>query len=219
VSDYPVVLSLENHCSPQQQEVMADYLESILGDKLLTSTIGEASVNQLPSPEALKFKILIKNKKVGTLEQSMLRRDLDSHGETGEVSESENVSDDEDDSDDTAPLCPHHDSSKRKGEGTSSAPPRKKAKMKKVKIALALSDLVIYTKSEKFVSFEHSQNHQKCYENNSIGEVRARKFVKHSARDFVLHTSKFITRIYPKGTRATSSNYNPQEFWNVGCQM
>ncbi|XP_030335044.1 1-phosphatidylinositol 4,5-bisphosphate phosphodiesterase zeta-1 [Strigops habroptila] len=219
VSDYPVVLSLENHCSPQQQEVMADYLESILGEKLLTSTIGEARVTQLPSPEALKFKILIKNKKVGTLEESMLRRDLDSHGEKGEVSESENVSDDEDDSDDTAPLWPQHDSSKRKGEGTSSAPPRKKAKMKKVKIALALSDLVIYTKSEKFVSFEHSQNHQKCYENNSIGEVRARKFVKHSAREFVLHTSKFITRIYPKGTRATSSNYNPQEFWNVGCQM
>lgn len=56
--------------------------------------------------------------------------------------------------------------------------------MKKVKIALALSDLVIYTKSEKFVSFEHSQNHQKCYENNSIGEVRARKFVKHSGNFF-----------------------------------
>ncbi|XP_065539490.1 1-phosphatidylinositol 4,5-bisphosphate phosphodiesterase zeta-1 [Lathamus discolor] len=219
VSDYPVVLSLENHCSPQQQEVMADYLESILGEKLLTSTFGEARVTQLPSPEALKFKILIKNKKVGTVEESMLRRDLDSHGETGEVSESENISDDEDDSDDTASLCPQRDSSKRKGGGTPSAPPRKKAKRKKVKVALALSDLVIYTKSEKFVSFEHSQSHQKCYENNSIGEVQARKFVKHSARDFVLHTSKFITRIYPKGTRATSSNYNPQEFWNVGCQM
>ncbi|KAM9029867.1 1-phosphatidylinositol 4,5-bisphosphate phosphodiesterase zeta-1 [Ara ararauna] len=219
VSDYPVVLSLENHCSPQQQEVMADYLESILGEKLLTSTFGEARVTQLPSPEALKFKILIKNKKVGTVEESMLRRDLDSHGETGEVSESENISDDEDDSDDSATLCPQHDSSKRKGEGTHSAPPRKKAKVKKVKIALALSDLVIYTKSEKFVSFEHSQNHQKCYENNSIGEARAQKFAKHSARDFVLHTSKFITRIYPKGTRATSSNYNPQVFWNVGCQM
>ncbi|XP_062472731.1 1-phosphatidylinositol 4,5-bisphosphate phosphodiesterase zeta-1 [Pezoporus occidentalis] len=219
VSDYPLVLSLENHCSPQQQEVMAEYLKSVLGEKLLTSTFGEARVTQLPSPEALKFKILIKNKKVGTVEESVLRRDLDSHGETVEASASENISDDADDSADTASLCPQRDSSKRKGEGTPSASSRKKAKMEKIKIALALSDLVIYTKSEKFVSFEHSQSHQKCYENNSIGEVQARKFVKHSARDFVLHTSKFITRIYPKGTRATSSNYNPQEFWNVGCQM
>jgi len=40
-----------------------------------------------------------------------------------------------------------------------------------------------------------------------------------SAKEFVSHTSRFITRIYPKGTRTTSSNYNPQEFWNVGCQM
>lgn len=59
----------------------------------------------------------------------MLRRDLDSHGETGEVSESENISDDEDDSDDLASLCPQRDSSKRKGEGAPSAPPRKKAKV------------------------------------------------------------------------------------------
>ncbi|NXW51143.1 PLCZ1 phosphodiesterase, partial [Nyctiprogne leucopyga] len=218
-SDYPVVVSLENHCSPKQQEVMAECLESILGDKLLTSTIGgDTEVTQLPSPEALKFKILVKNKKVGTIEESMLRRDLDSHGETGDVSDFEILSD-EDEFDDKAPLCPRSDSSKRKSEYRPSHTPRKKAKVKKIKIALALSDLVIYTKSEKFVSFEHSLANQKCYENNSIGEVRARKFIKHSANEFVSHTSRFITRIYPKGTRTTSSNYNPQEFWNVGCQM
>ncbi|NXN50357.1 PLCZ1 phosphodiesterase, partial [Rynchops niger] len=217
-SDYPVVLSLENHCSPKQQEVMAEYLENILGDKLLTSTIGDTDVTQLPSPEALKFKILVKNKKVGTIEEGMLRRNLDSHGETGEISDLENMSD-EDESDERPLLFPRNDSSKRKSEQKPPAPPRKKAKMKKTKIALALSDLVIYTKSEKFVSFEHSLANQKCYENNSIGETQARKFVKHSANEFVSHTSRFITRIYPKGTRATSSNYNPQEFWNVGCQM
>ncbi|KFV11355.1 1-phosphatidylinositol 4,5-bisphosphate phosphodiesterase zeta-1, partial [Tauraco erythrolophus] len=217
-SDYPVILSLENHCSPTQQEVMADYLESILGDKLLTSTIGDTDVTRLPSPEALKFKILIKNKKVGTIEEGMLRRELDSRGETAEVSDFEILSD-EDEADDKAPLYPKSDSPKRKSNHRPSAPPRKKAKMKKMKIAFALSDLVIYTKSEKFVSFEHSLSNQKCYENNSIGETRARKFVKHSAEEFVSHTSRFLTRIYPKGTRTNSSNYNPQEFWNVGCQL
>ncbi|XP_009469310.1 PREDICTED: 1-phosphatidylinositol 4,5-bisphosphate phosphodiesterase zeta-1 [Nipponia nippon] len=218
VSDYPIVLSLENHCSPKQQQVMADCLESILGDKLLTSTVGDTVVTQLPSPEALKFKILVKNKKIGTIEEGMLRRDLDNHGETGEISESENMSE-EDETDEKAPLCPKSDSSKRKSERKPSPPPRKKAKIKKTKLAIALSDLVIYTKSERFVSFEHSLANQKCYENNSIGEVKARKFVKHSAKEFVSHTSRFITRIYPKGTRTNSSNYNPQEFWNVGCQM
>ncbi|XP_029896833.1 1-phosphatidylinositol 4,5-bisphosphate phosphodiesterase zeta-1 [Aquila chrysaetos chrysaetos] len=203
-SDYPIVLSLENHCSPKQQEVMADYLESILGDKLLTSTTGDTVVTQLPSPEALKFKILVKNKKVGTIEESMLRRNLDSHGETGEISEFEIISD-EDETDEKLYY--------------SGVVLFRSCMTVKTKIAITLSDLVIYTKSEKFVSFEHSLANQKCYENNSIGEVRARKFVKHSAKEFVSHTSRFITRIYPKGTRTNSSNYNPQEFWNVGCQM
>jgi len=56
--------------------------------------------------------------------------------------------------------------------------------MKKIKIAIPLSDLVIYTKSQKFVSFEHSLINQKCYENNSIGETRARRFVKHAGNFF-----------------------------------
>lgn len=28
-----------------------------------------------------------------------------------------------------------------------------------------------------------------------------------------------LSRIYPKGTRVDSSNYMPQLFWNVGCQL
>jgi phosphatidylinositol phospholipase C beta len=27
------------------------------------------------------------------------------------------------------------------------------------------------------------------------------------------------SRIYPSGGRINSSNYNPQLFWNFGCQM
>uniref|UniRef100_A0A8C3DWW7 Phosphoinositide phospholipase C n=1 Tax=Corvus moneduloides TaxID=1196302 RepID=A0A8C3DWW7_CORMO len=218
-SAYPLVLSLENHCSPKQQEVMAHYLKSILGDKLLSSPIGgEVDMTRLPSPEALKFKVLIKNKKAGTIEESMLRMYDDDTGETEELSDSEFLSEDED-TDDTLPLHRSKSSTKRRADGRSSAPPQKKPKVKRGKIALALSDLVVYTKSQKFVSFEHSLMNQQCYENNSIGEAQARKLVRHSAKDFISHTTRFITRIYPKGTRMSSSNYNPQEFWNVGCQM
>lgn len=54
-SDYPLILSLENHCSPKQQEVMVDYLRSILGDKLVTFTIDETMPTELPSPEVTFF--------------------------------------------------------------------------------------------------------------------------------------------------------------------
>lgn len=48
----------------------------------------------------------------------------------------------------------------------------------KVKVALALSDLVIYTKSEKFRSFRYSRLYQQFNESNSIGESQARKLSK-----------------------------------------
>ncbi|XP_041340435.1 1-phosphatidylinositol 4,5-bisphosphate phosphodiesterase zeta-1 [Pyrgilauda ruficollis] len=216
-SAYPLVLSLENHCSPKQQEVMAHCLKSILGDKLLSTPLGgEVEMTQLPSPEALKFKVLIKNKKVGTHEQSMLRMEEDYVGEAEEVSDSD-IQSDEDYPEDMAPYETRSPSRRR--DRKYSPPPQKKSKMRKTRIALALSDLVVYTKSQKFVSFEHSQQHQKCYENNSIGESQARKLARVSASQFISHTTRFITRIYPKGSRMSSSNYNPQEFWNIGCQM
>ncbi|XP_071407039.1 1-phosphatidylinositol 4,5-bisphosphate phosphodiesterase zeta-1-like [Pithys albifrons albifrons] len=219
-SAYPVVLSLENHCSTQQQKVMAQYLKDILGDKLLFSPLGgETEMTQLPSPEALKFKVLVKNKKVGTIEESMLRTDDDTAAETEDVSES-GMSDEDEESDETIPIYRGRSHSKRRGDQrTATPPPPKKSRVKNGQIAIELSDLEIYTKSSKFVSFDHSLENQKFYENNSIEESKARILEKCSAKQFISHTTRFITRIYPTGRRMASSNYSPLEFWNVGCQM
>ncbi|XP_054844573.1 1-phosphatidylinositol 4,5-bisphosphate phosphodiesterase zeta-1 [Eublepharis macularius] len=214
-SDYPVVLSLENHCSPKQQEVMADYMKSILGDRLVTSTIDGTMPTELPSPEALKFKIMIKNKKLGTLEETLGRVGTDIHGQTGEVEEVQTTDDELDDE----PSAKEPLLKKRRVSWKGAGPPRKKQKIKKVKIALALSELVIYCKSRKFISFEDSRENQKFYENHSMSELKARKMAKTLAAEFVQHNVRFLSRIYPKGTRTNSSNYNPQEFWNVGCQL
>jgi phosphatidylinositol phospholipase C beta len=43
--------------------------------------------------------------------------------------------------------------------------------------------------------------------------------LKTQAIDFVNYNKRQMSRIYPKGTRADSSNYMPQVFWNAGCQM
>lgn len=60
VSEYPVILSLENHCSVEQQKVMADIMTSVLGD-MLCPPFSEP-MSKLPSPHALRRKILIKGK-------------------------------------------------------------------------------------------------------------------------------------------------------------
>lgn len=67
-SEYPVILSLENHCSERQQETLARHLRDVLGDMLYTEPVKE-DMEFLPSPEALKRKIIVKAKKKGPAEK------------------------------------------------------------------------------------------------------------------------------------------------------
>ncbi|KAF6121048.1 phospholipase C zeta 1 [Phyllostomus discolor] len=218
-SDYPVVLSLENHCSPSQQEVMADNLQSILGDTLLSDVLDDYA-HELPSPEALKFRILVRNKKIGTLMETHARKGSDKHGQVEEYDEYEEIDQEEEEGKDKSSEPPDTlQVSSEKETQSSNVVKLPLFRRNKVKMAMALSDLVIYTKTEKFKNFYHSREHQQFNESNSIGESTARKLSKLKASDFILHNNKFITRIYPKATRADSSNFNPQQFWNVGCQM
>lgn len=54
---------------------------------------------------------------------------------------------------------------------------------------------------------------------SSFSETAALNYLKTSAVEFVNYNKRQMSRIYPKGTRADSSNYMPQVFWNAGSQM
>jgi hypothetical protein len=65
-SPYPVVLSIENHCCFDQQKVLAKIMMDVLKDKLampLKNADG-SPVTALPSPMELKYKVLIKGKRL-----------------------------------------------------------------------------------------------------------------------------------------------------------
>uniref|UniRef100_A0A8B9VP40 Phosphoinositide phospholipase C n=1 Tax=Anas zonorhyncha TaxID=75864 RepID=A0A8B9VP40_9AVES len=62
-SDFPVILSIEDHCSIAQQRNMAQNFKKVFGDMLLTKPV-DISADGLPSPNQLKRKILIKHKKL-----------------------------------------------------------------------------------------------------------------------------------------------------------
>ncbi|XP_035982835.1 1-phosphatidylinositol 4,5-bisphosphate phosphodiesterase gamma-2 [Fundulus heteroclitus] len=62
-SDFPVILSIEEHCPIDQQRQMARIFKEVLGDKLLTEPV-EQMAEQLPSPTQLKGKIILKHKKL-----------------------------------------------------------------------------------------------------------------------------------------------------------
>ncbi|CAF1230912.1 unnamed protein product [Adineta ricciae] len=67
-SPYPVILSIENHCSIKQQKEMARILREILGNQLLTQSPYIKHSWLLPSPEDLKYKVLIRSTKQSTCE-------------------------------------------------------------------------------------------------------------------------------------------------------
>jgi phosphatidylinositol phospholipase C delta len=60
-SPYPVILSLEVHCSPVQQSAMVKIMIAEFGEKLVLQPLDFES-QSLPSPEELKHRILIKVK-------------------------------------------------------------------------------------------------------------------------------------------------------------
>ncbi|XP_053516081.1 1-phosphatidylinositol 4,5-bisphosphate phosphodiesterase eta-2 [Artibeus jamaicensis] len=82
-NEYPVVLSIENHCSVAQQKKMAQYLTDILGDKLDLSSVSSEDATLLPSPQMLKGKILVKGKK--------LPANISEDAEEGEVSDEDSA--------------------------------------------------------------------------------------------------------------------------------
>ncbi|CAF3718220.1 unnamed protein product [Adineta steineri] len=69
-SPYPVILSIENRCSLIQQARMAQTFVKVFGDKLITKYMFDTDFHEdplLPSPNQLKHKILIKNKKINKM--------------------------------------------------------------------------------------------------------------------------------------------------------
>uniref|UniRef100_A0A1A8CQD1 1-phosphatidylinositol 4,5-bisphosphate phosphodiesterase n=1 Tax=Nothobranchius kadleci TaxID=1051664 RepID=A0A1A8CQD1_NOTKA len=99
-SDYPVILSFENHCSKLQQYKMAKYCEEIFGDLLLRQPLESYSLEPgrpLPSPSELKKKILIKNKRLKPEVEQRQLESLKKHMEAGETNTPAIIMGEEDD--------------------------------------------------------------------------------------------------------------------------
>lgn len=66
-SDYPIILSIEQHCEISQQKIMARLFKEFFGDMLVVQKL-DANATQLPSPNQLKRKFIVKHKKLSLKE-------------------------------------------------------------------------------------------------------------------------------------------------------
>ncbi|NXQ62164.1 PLCB2 phosphodiesterase, partial [Anthoscopus minutus] len=227
-SPYPVILSFENHVdSPKQQAKMAEYCRTIFGDMLLTEPLEKYPLKAgvpLPSPKDLLRKILIKNKKNQSMSgkrQNSLKKGRNMEPETteqptsvdaedtvwaGDVAEEEPEEEDEQ----LRNLDEEEIKKMQSDEGTAGL---------EVTAYEEMSSLVNYIQPIKFNSFEVSAKKNRSYVISSFTEMKAYDLLSKFPMQFVEYNKWQMSRIYPKGTRMDSSNYQPQMFWNVGCQM
>uniref|UniRef100_A0A673LT38 Phosphoinositide phospholipase C n=1 Tax=Sinocyclocheilus rhinocerous TaxID=307959 RepID=A0A673LT38_9TELE len=234
-SPYPLILSFENHVdSAKQQAKMAEYCRSMFGDALLIEPLEKYPLvpgQQLPSPQELMGKILIKNKKKhqhrasnggsirrkdGTDEQFSPLNGVYTHNtpkpslihSNTKVTVIEMVANsEEEEEEEPIPDPKKHNNT---DEGTAYS---------EVNATEEMSTLVNYIEPVKFKSFEAAAKRNKYFEMSSFVETKGMDTLKNSPSEFVEYNKKQLSRIYPKGTRVDSSNYMPQLFWNVGCQM
>lgn len=85
-------------------------------------------------------------------------------------------------------------------------------------MTVQLSNLIVYCVSKHFKSFEDSLS-WKFYMMSSFSELKAAKLIEKDKNSFISYNLNHLSRIYPKGTRADSSNLPPTLYWSAGCQL
>lgn len=92
---------------------------------------------------------------------------------------------------------------------------QRRKKERNARVAKEMSDLIIYFRSVPF-----KDKGWVFYEMSSFPETKAEKyFLQQYTQICLKYHRNQISRVYPKGQRLDSSNFNPIPFWNVGSQM
>ncbi|KAK3697824.1 hypothetical protein RRG08_009035 [Elysia crispata] len=211
-SAYPVTLSLENHCSIEQQEVMAQMMNSILGDKIWRP---QADMIHIPSPEELKNKIVIKGKKLSKAAEEEHNDDVSDEDEAAEVPTNSEGDNTDGDGHNTTSSTNNNNNNHT---GTQERRKSQSSESKKIKLDRQLS-LITTMKSVGLKTVENNPEPVSNFTVISIGESKTEKMIHSSPNNLNTITHHRIVRTYPSGTRTDSSNYNPVPMWNHGCQI
>ncbi|XP_076450758.1 1-phosphatidylinositol 4,5-bisphosphate phosphodiesterase delta-4-like isoform X2 [Babylonia areolata] len=197
-SPYPVTLSLENHCSMEQQDVMAKHLQDILEDMIWSP---ETPLTATPCPEELMHKVIIKGKKLP----------LSMEGAGGDE-----VSDEDESADAGQTTNNNNGNNNNNKEGEEGGRPE--GGHKKIKLSPALSRLTAM-KSVGFKDPDQAVAVDGQFLVFSLGENKVDKLMGTQALGLNRVTHSKLIRTYPAGMRTDSSNYDPVPAWNNGCQI
>jgi phosphatidylinositol phospholipase C delta len=244
-SSLPLILSLEVHCNSQQQDTMAAIMKELLGEMLVLEPLTRGATI-LPTPDELRGRILIKVKPSGRTISEDRNAMHTSNGREGGTSSpwvlphvpieavqpelSLNLASMQVYGDEVLPRKSYYTvktastasvATSVSGEENetliaSSPPP----KTKTTRITEALSKLGVYLQGHSFQHFDTDSAHE--YNHIfSLSESTANSICKNPVEKalFEDHNRRYMARVYPRGKRIDSSNFDPNIYWRRGVQM
>ncbi|KAJ2742143.1 1-phosphatidylinositol 4,5-bisphosphate phosphodiesterase delta-1 [Coemansia sp. BCRC 34301] len=204
VSPYPVILSFETHCSLPQQARMATILKKHLGGMLVVAPVGGDEEYELPSPNQLKYRIIIKNKVLDPSSSSSRPSSLIGNMQGGAA----------------ASLCNSTGSTQQSQVSSKGISPRVSVAQLKRKIAPELSELIVYCKAVHFEGFEEGSETEFAFDKvTSVSESTSNQQIRQHSKRYIEYNAAQMTRVYPAFSRVTSTNFNPIGHWAAGCQL
>ncbi|XP_050211249.1 phosphoinositide phospholipase C 6-like [Mercurialis annua] len=204
-SPYPVIITLEDHLMAEQQAKVAEMLTQIFGEMLYYPE--SDGLVQFLSPESLKHRVMISTKPpkeylessgINSIRMKETRSPnaRNSSDEEEELPEPEGTADCRSDSDPDDEEC----EIKSRNVGY-----KRLITIHAGKPKGALKDAINVAANQ--------------VRRLSLSEQELEKAAATNGMDLVRFTQENILRVYPKGTRITSSNYKPLNGWMHGAQM
>ncbi|KAK4351341.1 hypothetical protein RND71_030654 [Anisodus tanguticus] len=268
-SEYPVVITLEDHLTPDLQEKVAEMIIQTFGDMLFSPS---ECLKELPSPDSLKKHVMISTKPPKEYLQSKeVKGKNDSKKEAEGKDDSKKEADGKDDSkkksgekDDSKKEAEGKDDSKKQAEGKDDSKKQAGEKDDSKKQAKGKDDSKKQAegkdhskketeddtdegeddeddegdpKSEKNAASKYKRliaihagkgkgglsDWLRVDPNKvrrlSLSEQELEKAVDTRGKEIIRFTQQNLLRIYPKGIRVDSSNYDPFVGWMHGAQM
>ncbi|KAH1211861.1 Phosphoinositide phospholipase C 2 [Glycine max] len=214
-SEYPVIITIEDHLTTDLRAKFAEMATQIFGEMLFYPGTDCSCLTEFPSPESLKNRVIISTKppkerfKSNRIKDNPMLNESDSSEEETWGNESPDSNKNEVETEDT--------NGSDRDEGNVSA---------------CECDHKPYQECSpdyKHIITIHNTKLKGCMKDKlkTDGEVRRlswsektlEKASESHGTDILRFTQKNIIRVYPKGTRVTSSNYRPHIGWMYGAQM
>ncbi|KAI4306830.1 hypothetical protein L6164_030075 [Bauhinia variegata] len=214
-SEYPVVITLEDHLTPDLQAKVAEMVTKTFGDVLYSP--GSEGLKEFPSPESLKRRIIISTKPPKEYLEAKETKEKGDDSQKGKSSGDEEAWGKEVPSMKDGSIA---DYKNNVDEDVNDEEDPEEAYKNHQDVAPEYRSLIaIHAGKPKGGLDECLKVDPDKVRRLSLSEEQLEKAAITHGQQIVRFTQRNMLRVYPKGTRIDSSNYNPLIGWMHGAQM